>query len=210
MKFNSTQKGYSLVEVLVSISVLLIATVGPMAIATQGLKSSQFALEQNTAYFLAQEGIEAVFAIRNNYALADIDNGLGTSDDISWDWVIENGELLNKNDDPCHPGFRLNNNGASCDLGVQVNGGAYNQVDLINCNGSRAENCNLKLNQSADRAMYNHDDGEDTKFSRVVTITRETDYSIKVESKVTWLSNVFKSEQSVVETTYLYDSNFES
>lgn len=213
MRIEIIKTGYSLVEVLVSISILLIATVGPMAIATQGLKSSQFALEQNTAYFLAQEGIEAIFAIRNNYALVDIHDGLGTGDpDTSWDWVVGSGVLLNSSAGPCMPGqYRLNTDGKSCSVGVVFNGGSHNDVSLVNCNRNNVGNCRIYYNERDNRAVYSHDSGgEETPFTRVVTITRESDYSVKVESKVTWDSNVFQGERSVTETTYLFDSNFES
>lgn len=212
MHYHTTQSGYSLVEVLVSISVLLIATVGPMAIATQGLKSSQFALEQNTAYFLAQEGIEAMFAIRNHYALEDIDDGLDPGDDdSSWDWVIANGVLLNNNAAPCPSSARLNADGKSCDLGVEFNGGPENQVTLHNCNGNNDVNCRIYRDESDDRAIYSHQSsgGVETPFSRIITITRESNDSIKVESKVIWESGVFNSQRDVSATTYLFDSNFE-
>ena len=62
-------RGYSLVEVLVAISVLLIALVGPLTIASSGLKRANFAKEQTLAIFLAQEGMEAVVKLREDAAL---------------------------------------------------------------------------------------------------------------------------------------------
>ena len=219
MLYKKSQSGYSLVEVLVSISILLIATVGPMSIATQGIKSSQFALEQNTAYFLAQEGIEVMFAIRNNLALEDINNDLSSGSNTSWDWVIKNNGLFNGGG-PCNGDsrvYRLNSDGDSCSIGVHFadtsgNSGHYAKgpVTFLNCNATQSR-CDIYLDEGSDRAVYSHDSGGDeTPFRRIITITRETDYSIKVESKVTWDSNVFSTKQSVSETTYLFDSNFES
>ena len=66
--------GYSLVEVLVAISVLLIALVGPLTIAYQGLKSVNLARNTNTAFFLAQEGVELVVLQRENAALQHYTN----------------------------------------------------------------------------------------------------------------------------------------
>ena len=69
MKNYSYTKGYSLVEVLVAIAILMLAIVGAMTIASKGLQSSFYAREQNIAFFLAQEGTEAVMTIRNEFAL---------------------------------------------------------------------------------------------------------------------------------------------
>lgn len=70
--FGSRQheRGYSLVEVLVAITVLLIALVGPLTIAHSGLKRSYFSKEQTLSIFLAQEATEAVVKLREDAALA--------------------------------------------------------------------------------------------------------------------------------------------
>jgi prepilin-type N-terminal cleavage/methylation domain-containing protein len=52
------QSGFSLVETLVAISLLLIMIVGPMAISAKTAKSTSFASEQVQAFFLAQEGLD--------------------------------------------------------------------------------------------------------------------------------------------------------
>ena len=62
--------GFSLVEALVAIAILLIAIVGPMTIAARGLQSAFFAREQMRASLLAQEGVELVRRIRDEDALA--------------------------------------------------------------------------------------------------------------------------------------------
>ena len=58
IKNNSKQSGFSLIETLVSISILLIVIVGPMSISNNSAKGSSFSNEQVTAFFLAQEGAE--------------------------------------------------------------------------------------------------------------------------------------------------------
>lgn len=67
---NPHERGYSLVEVLVAITVLLIALVGPLTIAHTGLKRSYFSKEQTLSIFLAQEATEAVVKLREDAALA--------------------------------------------------------------------------------------------------------------------------------------------
>ncbi len=61
-------RAFTLVETLVAISVLLLALVGPMSIASRGLSAAYNARDEVIAYYLAQEGIEYVRAVRDqNY-----------------------------------------------------------------------------------------------------------------------------------------------
>ncbi len=61
-------RGFTLIETLVAISVLLLSLAGPLSIAAAALKSANYARDEVTAYYLAQEGIEYVRAIRDqNY-----------------------------------------------------------------------------------------------------------------------------------------------
>lgn len=65
----NTRSGFTLVETLVAISILLVAIMGPMTIAARGLQSAFYAREQITAFSLAQEGVELIRAIRDQNAL---------------------------------------------------------------------------------------------------------------------------------------------
>lgn len=67
---NHTRTGFTLLETLVAVAILLMSLLGPFAIAQQSLKSSYYARDQVTAYYLAQEGIEFVRAIRDQNYLA--------------------------------------------------------------------------------------------------------------------------------------------
>jgi len=53
-------RGFSLIETLVAISVLMLAVVGPLSIASRGLISAQYARDQITAFHLAREATELV------------------------------------------------------------------------------------------------------------------------------------------------------
>jgi len=70
MIFNlNKQAGFSLVETLVSISILLLVIVGPMTITSRTAKSATFASEQVQAFFLAQEGVELAQKARSDLVL---------------------------------------------------------------------------------------------------------------------------------------------
>ncbi len=62
---------FTLIETFVAITVLLMALVGPMSIAAQSLRIAYYARDQVTAFYLAQEGVEYVRAMRDQNYLAN-------------------------------------------------------------------------------------------------------------------------------------------
>lgn len=67
-----SNNGFTLVETLVAISVLLISVVAPMTLAQQGIRSARIAQEQTTASYLAQDALEYIHNVRDtNRAEAD-------------------------------------------------------------------------------------------------------------------------------------------
>ncbi len=67
---QKTEKGFTLVESLVAISVLMIAIASPMAISQKGLSTATQSKDQMIASFLAQDGLEAVKNIRDQIAVS--------------------------------------------------------------------------------------------------------------------------------------------
>lgn len=63
-------RGFTLIETLVAISVLLVSLAGPLSIAAQALRSAYSARDQVTAFYLAQEAIEYVRSYRDENYLA--------------------------------------------------------------------------------------------------------------------------------------------
>ncbi len=66
---NTTSGGFSLIETLIAISLLSIAIVAPMTLASKGLSTAYYARDQITAFYLAQEAIEALRSIRDAQVL---------------------------------------------------------------------------------------------------------------------------------------------
>lgn len=96
MRFMKTQTGFTLIETVVAISVLMLGVVGPLSLAQRNLKASRSASDRLVASFLAQEGIEAVrSAIANNSA--------DTSDPSEWLDGVTNppGAQCDKTHDHC-------------------------------------------------------------------------------------------------------------
>lgn len=80
--YTHTHKGFTLVETLVAVSILIIAIIGPMSLASQGIRTATFAREQTTAIFMAQEAIESFEYLRDEAALtAEYGGGAGY-----WSW----------------------------------------------------------------------------------------------------------------------------
>lgn len=74
--------GFSLVETLVAISLLTIAIVAPMALTAQSLQSAYYARDQITAFYLAQEAIESIRALRDSQVLQIALSPSGSSIDL--------------------------------------------------------------------------------------------------------------------------------
>jgi Tfp pilus assembly protein PilV len=72
--------GFTFVETLVAITVLLVAVVAPMSLANDGIVASKLAQDQIVAFYLAQEGVEAVKNMRDHNRLSNDASGqLGDS-----------------------------------------------------------------------------------------------------------------------------------
>lgn len=73
---SSSNSGFTIVETLVAITILMIAIAGPLTIAQKGLLASSYARDQMIASFLAQDGLEYAKNVR--------DNNLRNRDVIDW------------------------------------------------------------------------------------------------------------------------------
>jgi prepilin-type N-terminal cleavage/methylation domain-containing protein len=68
-KFKSN-RGFTLVEAMVAISILSMAVTGPLVIAQKGIGSAIYARDQITAFYLAQEAVEYVRNVRDSNRIA--------------------------------------------------------------------------------------------------------------------------------------------
>jgi prepilin-type N-terminal cleavage/methylation domain-containing protein len=63
---KTQSSGFTLVETLIAVSILAIATAGPLYTASRALVAAETARDQLTASYLAQEGIEYVRMMRDD------------------------------------------------------------------------------------------------------------------------------------------------
>ena len=58
--------GFTLIETLVAISILMLAVTGPVYFASESLKAATYAKDQITAFYLAQDAFEQIRGLRVN------------------------------------------------------------------------------------------------------------------------------------------------
>lgn len=139
-------KGFTLVEALVAISILMVAIVTPMTIAQNGLSSAMYSKDQMTASFLAQDAIEYIKNKRDEIGVQK-DPLAGKTDG---EWIGKSGYF------------------STC---FQVAGC---KIDTINNNVSAfSVGDKLKIKRELDGKFlyYGHDNGEISKFTRKIFIT---------------------------------------
>jgi prepilin-type N-terminal cleavage/methylation domain-containing protein len=69
------QAGFTLIETLVAISLLMLALVAPMSLAAQSLAAAYYSRSQITGFYLAQEGIEVVRSVRDANIITEAEGG---------------------------------------------------------------------------------------------------------------------------------------
>lgn len=184
MKKTTNIIGYSLVEVLVAVAILMLSIVGPMTIAVKGIQSAQYTKQQNTAFFLAQEGISIINAIRNNAEL-EVYTGLRTN---AWFWVT-------------HPSLASCFTASGCNIDFRDSTLLNN---VVACSSS-ASACNLHFSPTGGRALYRVSGGTATPFQRVITLTKVGADEVLVQSEVKWNSKLLKGDRTVALNTSLFN-----
>lgn len=186
---TSPQSGFTLVETLVSITILLLVIIGPMTISSTASKSTSFSSDQVTAFFLAQEGLELVQKARDDFFLGYI------AGDTSTPWS----DFVDKETGIYRYCFLL----SKC--GLQVNNDS--SIDVFACG---SENCRLYLDESTGntvRSRYTYSNtGTETPFTRKISFETIDAKEVKVTSEITWRSGNLRAEQSVRTETYLFNT----
>lgn len=189
-KYIYTQAGFSLVEVLVAISLLLLVIVGPLKILTKANNTTAFATEQTTAWFLAQEGLELAQQGRDGYLLRYFNNPASMSN--PWR-QFQTGTYSE-----C---FRPN----GCGIVTRNDG----SVVVTSCSGTA---CLLYLdtsdNSTTGRASYQHVvNASPQPFTRVITMSTSSTAigEIAATSTVTWRTGSLVAGQTVVTATHFFN-----
>ncbi|MEN9920638.1 MAG: hypothetical protein RL538_531 [Candidatus Parcubacteria bacterium] len=202
MKSPSTQSGFSLVETLVAITILLLIITGPIAISSQSAKSSSFSSEQVTAFFLAQEGVELAQKARDDLLVRSFLAADGSPEKTPWaNFSNPVGAYRN-----CYTVIG-NSTIERCGLSIKSSDGSFNLSDIDVTNCSDIASCKLYRTGSNQRSRFTHTSsgGEETKFIRHITFERVNADEIKVISTVLWRSGSIQEDQSVVVESRLFN-----
>lgn len=199
ISLKNSQSGFSLVETLVAITLLLLVIVGPMVISAQTAKSSTFASEQIQAFFLAQEGLELAQKARDDLRLKEFDDIItgvvGVSPGDGWDDFVTGSTYADCFDPD------------GCGLDWKDAVSSNYELNVVNC--SPISNCKLYRSTTDDhRSQFTHGgSGENTPFTRVIrfdTTGLDPDREVKVTSTVTWRTGSLIASQQVQIDSYLY------
>jgi len=82
------KKGFTILESLISISILSVAVTGPLVYVTNSLKAAEVARDQTIAFYLAQDAVEHIKNVRDNNTIGITNrslwlDGLGACDDTA-------------------------------------------------------------------------------------------------------------------------------
>jgi len=197
-----TNRAFSLVEVLVSMTILLLVVVTPMTVITRANNSTAYANEQMIAFFLAQEGLELIEKGRNDLYLQDFKQKLtGTGAAVlPWNkFLALSGSSANAPFANCY----------NTSVGCSVH---FNGVNVIpyTCNANQS-NCRIyKYNNRYTQVRPMPDPHEVTKFTRVIRMAglpitngQPGSEAVKVTSTVSWRTGSLIASQQVELVTYL-------
>ena len=162
---KNNKAGFTIIETLVAISVLLIALAGPLTIASKGLYSSYYSRDEVTAFYLAQEGIEFFRNLRDTNSLSGVRPW-----DNSFSECVGNGK--------CRVDVTNNTPGSS---GITSCSSDTNRLPGLSCN---------RLNLDANN-IYGYSTGTGTNFTREITVTAigpSPTVEYRITSTVSWVS----------------------
>ncbi len=174
MKKITKKKGFTLVETLVAISILLIAIMSPMTIAQSSLSSAGYARNEFVAQYLNQDALEWIKNIKDYSAMVN----MGTPGKTTANWLTFNGTLTR-----CVSG----DGSKRCEIDTATSTASSTAV-------LAAGEPPRPIEYNPNSQLYGYDMGSvgsDTVFGRVISIIPSSDNADEalVIATTTWTGN---------------------
>jgi len=165
--FKQSEKGFTLVETLVAVSIFSMSVLGLLSILSQGIADTRYARDKIIAAYLTQEGIEYIRNMRDTFSLYD-----ATSAEEGWN-------NFHTKVSPCI-------SAGGCyfddrDLNYTSHTQPMTGITLIPCESSCP---NLLYDDITGK--YGYVAGRDTGFSRKILISSVNANELKVFSTISW------------------------
>ncbi len=92
------KRGFTLLETFVAITILVIAVIGPLSLMIRGITDGNYAKNEITAFYIAQEGLELVINKRD----ANQFTPAGSLGGYAWLRELSECEVNNETESGCH------------------------------------------------------------------------------------------------------------
>ncbi len=188
------KQGFTLIESMVAITIITLATVGPMFTASRSIIAARIASDKLTASYLAQEGIEYVRAVRDDKFLdAFTIGGTSSGGDTSGAWNVFTSSIL-----ICRT--TTQGNAPFCTYDPDPTIVASNRLVQCPVLGGCAP-LRLPALLSDTQIYTQNSSGTQTKFTRTIQTMSIDNKDEKIVSTVSW--NFHGVPYSVIITTHL-------
>lgn len=169
-KVNKLNRGFTLVETLVAISIFTSSIIVLMSVLSQGISNTTYARNKMIASYMAQEGIEYIRNMRDTYTLYyDIDPAKG------WN-------KFTTNMSPC-------GSANGCNFDDSLSSFDITSLQGMNIHQCTGNNCSLFYDSTNGAYTYNHSTGIDSGFTRTIKIDKtglDPSNEMKIISIVSW------------------------
>ncbi len=231
-KLKNVSYGFTLIEALVSIALILIAVTGPLSLTLNSLTAIKQNKNRVVASYLAEEMVEDFRNYRDNFALAcstlninydyvsqQISSMYCESDNNLGDFIPASYYNFSTppNTNPQDIAWRLfllsttgdpnpNSNSSITDLKLDNDAFYFSPQNIFNNNLVSAPGCTyLKYDEIKG---YNCSQGSTTPFKRIVNITKLSGNTLKIEVNVVYFESgtfLSQTQKSLTVTDYIYE-----
>lgn len=174
---NKRKRGFTIIESLVAIFILLISITGPLYFTQGALRVAFVARDQITAFFLAQDAIEYVKNVRDKNSITNINGG-------SDNWLSGLSNCLGV--DGCT---------------IDTTNNDPTPVDVI---ANPSTDTVLKIDTASE--LFNHTSGNDSIYSRSILI-EEIVGSVEaiITVKITWKTHEAIGERTIEVKEHIFN-----